>query len=248
VLFVVNEPPGSYIAHLDLSTGEEHRLGMAGQINCMPRFTSCHDETIVFCTGKDPKGPFRVARQTIRESTPVFVTPEGMDCLMPTQTGCGTQLLCARAAGERLNWVTCSSDGITDVGINIGSSRRPEMLAAWAGIAEPLAPDGSSLMSYDPLQDRICVYHKTDRRIVRHRPNSIAACWLNENAIALATERAVFAVNTVTGFSPSLFDGTWIPARYEPVTRKLLLLGKENAARFSIVEVIFRTTSPIKRG
>lgn len=248
VLYVANEPPGSCIVHLDLVTGEVHRLGAAGQINCLPRFTTCDDETVVFCVGKDPKGPFRVARQSLREATPVFVSPEGMDCLMPTQAGCGTQLLCARSAGERLNWATCSPDGTTDVGINVGSSRRPEVLTAWAGIADPLSPDGSSLMCYDPLQDRICIFHKTDRRIVRHRPGSIAACWLTENAVALATDRAVFAVNTATGFSPSLFDGIWIPARYVPAGRRLLLLGRDNAARFSIVEVIFKTSAPVKRG
>ena len=248
VLYVVNEPPGSTVVHVDLASGEERRLGVAGAINCLPRFIACEAESVLFCTGKNPNGPFRVARQSLRESEPTLLTPEGMDCVLPIQPGCTGKLYCARAAGERLNWAFCGPEGVTDVAADGGSSRRPEMLAAWAGITEPLAPDGRSLMFYDPLQDRICIYHASDRRVVRHRSGSIAACWLSGDAVALATDRGVFAVNTVTGLSPALFDGTWLPAQYVPAARRLLLLGKDNAARFSIVEVVFKAAAPVRQG
>ena len=247
-LYVVNAPPGSTIVHLDLASGQERRLGVAGAINCLPRFSARADETVLFCTGKDPNGPFRVARQSLRESEPTLLTPEGTDCVLPIQPDRAGKLLCARSAGERLNWALCGPEGVADVAAECGSSRRPEMLAAWAGIAEPLAPDGRSLVFYDPLQDRICIYHASDRRVVRHRSGSIAACWLSKDAVALATDRGVFAVNTVTGLSPALFDGTWIPARYVPATRRLLLLGRDSAVRFSIVEVVFKTAAPARQG
>lgn len=247
-LYVVNEPPGSMVVHLDLASGEQRRLGVAGAINCLARFSACDDETVLFCTGKDPNGPFRVARQSLRESQPTLLTPEGTDCVLPIQTGCAGTLYCARAAGEQLNWAICGPESATDVAPDCGSSRRPEMLAAWAGIAMPLAPDRRSLMFYDPLQERICIYHASDRRVVRHRPGSIAGCWLTAEAIALATDRAVFTVNTITGLSPTLFDGTWIPAVYVSATRRLMLLGRDNAARFSIVEVVFKTAAPARQG
>jgi len=247
-VYVVNEPPGSMVVHVDLASGEQRRLGVAGAINCLARLSACDDETVVFCTGKDPNGPFRVARQSLREFEPTLLTPEGMDCVQPIQPGCGGTLFCARAAGERLNLAICGPEGVADEAPDCGSSRQPEMLAAWAGIATPLGPDGRSLMFYDPLQDRICIYHASDRRVMRHRPGSIAGCWLTAEAIALATDRAVLTVNTITGLSPTLFDGTWIPAVYVPATRRLLLLGRDNAVRFSIVEVVFKTAAPARQG
>jgi hypothetical protein len=240
VVYVVNEPPGSTIVHLDLDSGQEYRLGVPGVINCWPRFSACDEETVLFSTGGDPNGPFRVARQSVRDPKPTLLTPEGIDCVFPIQSDCTDSLLCARAAGDRLNWARCGPAGLVDLTTGYGTSRRPDLIATWAGIASPLAPGGKDVMFYEPLQDRICIYHASDKRVVRHRTGTIAGCWLSQDAVVLATDQAVFTVNTVTGLSPTLFDGTWIPACYVPAEHRLILLGKETSARFSIVEVVFK--------
>jgi len=117
---------------------------------------------------------------------------------------------------------------------------QPDLLQTWAGIANPLSPDGRSFLFYDAARNRIRAYHATDRRVVGHRLGSIAACWLGPETIALATADGVFLVDTASGRSPGLFNGSWIPCRYVPRTGRLLLLGRERVNRFSIVEVLFR--------
>ncbi len=239
IAYVVNEPPASFIVHVDPATGQEHLLGVPDAVNCLPRFDG-DDQTLLFCSGDDAHGPFRVFRQALGEPEPAALTPEGMDCVLPVLSDPPGKVLCARAEAGQLNWAWCSLEGSTDLAMQCGMSERPRLLETWAGITSPLSPDRRSFLAYDPQQERITACHVGDRRVARHRQGSIAACWLTSEAIALATSEWVFVVNTATGMSPGLFNGQWIPCRYVPAARRLLLLGKDSARRFSIVEVVFK--------
>ncbi len=130
-----------------------------------------------------------------------------------------------------------------------GLSARPAMLQTWGGIASPLSPDRQAVLFYDTVQDRVCVLSVNERIVQRHRPRSIAGCWLDPQSIALATPDGVFVVNRTTGLSIPLFNGQWIPCRYVPTTRRLILLGRVAAShrsgqraprRFEIWEVVFK--------
>lgn len=237
--YVFNEPPGSFIVHVDLVTGKQTILGVQGAINCLPRFGD-DDRAILFCSGPGADGPFRICRQSIGDSSPTPLTPEGMDCLFPLAADSRGQVLCARVEGDGLCWTQAGLEAATDLLSDCGLGRRPDVLQTLAGIGSPLAPDGRSLLFYDARLNRISTYNTASRRAVRHRPASIAACWLSGEAIALATADGVFLVNTVTGLSPGLFNGAWIPRRYVPANRRLLLLGKDSARRFTVVEVTFK--------
>lgn len=237
IAYVVNEPPASFIVHHDPATAEEHILGVPDAVNCLPRFDG-DDKVLLFCSGSRAHGPFRIYRQTVGDPEPVALTPEGVDCVFPIASDADQNVLCARVEGDHLNWARCGPDGTTDLESRCGVSQRPALLQTWAGITSPLSPDRKSFLFYDMLQNRIRIFHVAEKRIAGQRTESIAACWLTHEAIALATTKWVFLVDTVTQISPVLFNGSWIPCRYVPATGRLLLLGQENARRFSIVEVV----------
>ena len=242
--YVVNLPPKSMIVHVDLaSDGKEQMLGVRDAINCLPRFCG-DDHTLLFCSGPKATEPFRICRQSIGDAEPVPLTPEGADCVLPLLAEGTRNVLCARTEADHLNWVIGGPDGITDLVAECGSAERPAFLQTWGGICSPLSPDRQSFLFYDNTQNRIGIWHHKERRLLRHRPRSIAACWLTNDAIALATAEDVFAVNTVTGMSLTLFNGSWIPCRYIASEQRLILLGRDTRQRLSIYEIVFRPRGP----
>jgi len=240
IAYVVNDPPVSFIVHIDLAANRETVLGLPDAVNCMPRFDR-DDRTVLFSAAKSWPGPFRVYRQTVGQSDPIALTPEAFDCLLPLATDPAGEVLCAKVQPDQLSWVQCTPSSIIILASAVGLPERTMMPQVWAGIASPLSPDRTSMLFYDTLQNRLCVLDRREHRLSRHRPRSIAACWLSNRAIAVATAENVFAVNTETGLSPQLFDGQWIPCRYVPSTRRLILLGRHSPRRFSIMEIEFKT-------
>lgn len=239
IAYVVNEPPASRIVHLDLVAGKETLVGLADAVNCLPRFDG-DDRTLLFCAGKRIDGPLRVYRQGLDDAEPTALTSDGADRVLPVLSATGGGVLCAEASGENLTWTQSTAAGGGALAPPWGLSARPAMLQTWAGVAAPLSPNRESLLFYDIKQDRICVLHLAERIVRRHRARSIAACWLDDRAIAVATPDGVFAVNTTTGLSLSLFSGQWIPCRYVPADRRLILLGRQTPRRFAIWEVVFK--------
>jgi hypothetical protein len=255
VAYVVNEPPESYIVHVDLSTGRQTLLGRPGMLNCLPRFDG-NDQTLLFCAGEEAAGPFRVYQQAVGDAEPTALTPAGADCLFPVMSDGRGSVLCAQVSGEHLNWVKSGPGGIATLASQCGLSARPGVLQTWAGVASPLSPGRDGVLFYDLARDRVCVLHVAERVVRRHRPGSIAACWLDNETIALAIPDGAFVVNTTTGMSISLFNGQWLPSRYVPATRRLILLGHDTPRRFAIWEVVFKTRmgpedaerSPVRHG
>ncbi|MHC4796033.1 MAG: TolB family protein [Planctomycetota bacterium] len=242
IAYVVNEPPNSFIVHMDLTGGVQTKLGLNNAINCLPRFDG-DDRTLLFCAGTKPEGHFRVHRQVVGESQPQALTPNGPDCIFPLASSGNGKVLCACVQADHLNWVMANSNGINNISKQCGTAQRPTILQTWAGITKPLSPDRKNFIFYDSILDRISVFHVTDQRLRRHRPRSIAACWIDNDTIALAIPDGVFIVNASTGVSINMMNGSWIPCRFLPRERKLILLGREtNRQRhFSIWEVVFKT-------
>jgi hypothetical protein len=239
VAYVVNEPPISFIVHHDLGTEEETVLGLPDAVNCLPRFDG-NDQTLLFCAGPSTDGPFRVYRQAVAEATPTPLTPAGADCLLPVFSDGAAAVLCAQTEAEHLNWVRCGPRGTTEVAPQWSTPARPDLIQTWAGITAPLSPQRDALLFYDTARDRVCVLHVPERTVRRHRRGSIAACWIGDDAIALATPDGAFVVNATTGASVSIFNGRWIPSRFVPPENRLILLGYENPHRFAIWEVVFK--------
>lgn len=247
IAYVVNDPPVSFIVHVDLVRNEETVLGLPDAINCLPRFAD-NDQSVIFAAAKKWGQAFRVYRQDTHQRRPGALTPEGMDCVLPMPTDRADRVFCARRDPDQLAWALCGPQGVTTIGASIGSSSLQTVLQTWAGVPSPSSPGGRGILFYDTVQDRMSVLHLSEKRVLRHRTGSIAACWLADDAIALATSEALFAVNTETGLSPQLLNGSWLPVRYVPETRRLILFGKDRPGRFAIVEITFRTrpirTSP----
>jgi hypothetical protein len=239
IVYVVNEPPVSWIEHVDLESGTRTAMGQKGMINCLPRFDS-DGQTILFCSAEKVNGPFRIYRQALDQKEPTAISPQGMDCLLPVLRQKDGRVICASSSDEQLRWITADSQGTSLLVDHCGNFDKPAVLATWAGISEPVSPDRQSILFYDSIQNRICIYHRDEKFVRNHRSDSIAACWLDDRAIALATAERVFLVSTQTGMSLELFNGAWIPGRYLTGERKLILFGRENARRFSIFEVQFR--------
>ncbi len=239
VVYVTNTPPSSAIIHTDLTTGRQTVLGVTGMINCLPRFDA-DDRTVLFCAGTDPKGPFRIYRQSLSDKKPTPLTLPGVDCLFPLFVDNTGGVFCARADGENIKWIQGRRDGLRDLTKPCGYTARPVVLQTLAGIPNPVSPDRRSFAFYDALQNRTCVYHCIGNVLRAHHPDSISACWLTDNAIALATNEWLFAVNTTTGMSLQIFNGEWITARYIPLSRSLILFGKDTPRRFSIMEINFK--------
>jgi hypothetical protein len=254
VAYVANEPPESWIVHVDLRTGQETLLGRPGMLNCLPRFDG-NDQTLLFCAGEEAAGPSGVYRQAVGDAEPTALSPPGADCLFPVMSDGRENVLCAEVSGEHLNWVKCGPDGIATLASQCSLSARPAVLQTWAGVASPLSPDRDGVLFYDAARDRVCVLHVAERIVRQHRRGSIAACWLDEQTIALAIPDGAFVVNTTTGMSVSLFNGQWVPCRYVAATRRLVLLGRDTSRRFAIWEVTFKPlakpeeteTSPVRR-
>lgn len=238
VAYAVNEPPGSRIVHVDLTTGRETVLGLPEAVNCLPRFDG-DDRTLLFCGGPGPSGPFRVFRQVVSAGPPVPLTPEGQHCLLPVMSRDDGRVLCARADGNSLSWVQAGPAGVVDLAGPIGAAGAAA-LAVWAGITEPVSPDRASFAFYQEGADRICAFDVEGKRLARHRMGSIAACWLDHEFMALATPDGLFVVNAFTGVSLSLMSGSWIPARYVPASHALIVLGKgPTPSRLSIYQIVF---------
>lgn len=239
IAYVVNEPPTSFIVHLDLDSGQESTLGVPGAINCLPRLDG-NDQAVLFCASETVEGPFRVYRQAVGDAEPTPLTPAGSDCLFPALSDGVAGVLCAQVEAGHLNWVKCGPRGIREVAPQWSRSARPDLLQTWAGIASPLSPGRDAVLFYDLVHDRVCVLHVAERIVRRHRRGSIAACWVGNEAVALATSDGVFVVNTTTGVSVPVFNGQWIPSRFVPTTNRLVLLGYETPRRFAVWEVVFR--------
>ncbi len=239
VAYVINELAGSMIVYKNLADGTQCILGRKNAFNCLPRFGD-DDQTILFCAAEQLTGPFRIFRQRIDENQPTVMSPEGLNCLLPVLQKSNGDVVCAVADGEQIKWMSVNVQGTTDINVTGGSSNKSSILQTWAGIGEPVSPSWNAFIFYDEFQNRICVYHFSERKVRKHRSESIAACWLDDQAIAIATSDRVFLVSTQTGMSLELFNGLWIPSRYLPIQKKLFLLGRENSRRFSIVEVQFR--------
>jgi hypothetical protein len=238
VAYVVNEPPNSWIEHVDLISGTRTRLGQKGMINCLPRF-AIDNRTILFCGAESVAGPFRIYRQSLGQAEPTQVSPPGMDCLLPVLQQDDGRVICASVQGDQLRWIAANPQGMMTLAESCGSADRSTMLQIWAGVIEPVSPDRQKFLFYDTIQSRMCVYHRPEKIVRFHRSDSIAACWLDDQAIALATADRVFLVNIQTGMSLELFNGAWIPGRYLGAERKLLLFGRENSRRLSIMEIQF---------
>lgn len=239
VACVANNPPRSDIVHIDMASGKASILGVRDAVNCLPRFDG-DDRTLLFCSGERATGSFRVYRQSIDEAAPTALSPAGTDCVFPVTSDKAGRVLCVRSNADDLHWVSCDANGISDLVPKCGSAGRPLLLQTWAGVSSPLSPDRGSVLFFDTGQTRMAVLHAAQRLVRHHRPGSIAACWVDAETIALATQEAVFIVNTATGVSTSLFSGSWIPCRYVPASRRLILLGQERTGRFSIWEVVFK--------
>ncbi len=239
IAFVSNEPPYTAIELLSVDGGRPVKLGLAGAVNALPRFGG-DDRTLIFCAGPEAEGPWRVYRQAVGEE-PVALSPEGADCVLPARLEPDGQVICAQVRGSEFNWVRARPNRIEPLVDRGGNGRRPALLQVWAGISSPVSPDGENLVFYDGLRQRLAVFHLKERVVRRHRPGSMAACWLTDQAIALATADGLFAVDTATVVSHPLLNGSWIPLQYVPSRRELILLGREGAgARFSIVSLKFR--------
>lgn len=239
IAYVANEPPGSRIVHHDLASGRETSLGVPGAVNCLPRFDG-DDRSLLFCSGASAAGPFRVFRQCTEGEPAAALTPAGQHCVLPVLSEAGGKVLCARASGHSLHWARAGVEGTADVSDRIGNGDGPGVLALWAGIAEPVSPDRKSVLFYEAGADRIAVYNAADKRLARHRTGSVAACWINNESIALATPGGLFVVHAFSGVSLSLMSGAWVPARFVPESRTLVVLGKgQTSSRLSIYAIGF---------
>lgn len=239
VAYVVNETPGSRIIHRDLAGGRETPLGVPGAVNCLPRFDG-DDNSVLFCSGPGASGPFRVFRQVVGEGPAADLTPEGQHCLLPVMSAAAGQVVCARAEGNSLHWVSASLAGMTDLVGPVGESEGASPLSIWAGVTEPVSPDRASYLFYEADGGRIAVYDVAGKRLARHRSGSVAACWLGSDTIALATSDGLFAVNAFTGVNLPLMSGAWIPARFVPGSRTLVVFGKGPASsRLSVYRIAF---------
>ncbi|NLX06383.1 MAG: hypothetical protein GXY33_14690 [Phycisphaerae bacterium] len=235
--FVANEPPGSSIIHLDLATGRQTVLGVPHALNCLPRFAASDDQ-IVYCSAVDFDHPFRIYRQRI-EGEPQPMAPKGDELLLPVSVNANEAVVCARNAADSLEWVLARPSGLTLLAGDCGLGNRAAALQTLAGVADPISPNGDRLLFYDTRQNRICLLDLRDNRLQRHRQGAIAACWLTDDVFALATSDYLFSANVETGLSPQILDGPWIPLRYVPARRTLLILGPQGPNRFAIVEVRF---------
>lgn len=249
VVYVVNEPPISWIEHVNLADGTRTRLGQKRMINCLPRFDS-DGRAILYCAAEGVAGPFKIYHQNLDQTEPTPVSPEGMDCLLPVLYQNDGRVICASLQADQFRWIAASSQGMNILAESYGLADRSTLLQTWAGVIDPVSPDRQKFMFYDTVQSRICMYYQPEKIVRSHRNDSIAACWMDDQTITLATADRVFLVNTQTGMSLELFNGAWIPGRYLDSERKLILLGRENSRRFSIMEIQFhdRTTTTGSHG
>ncbi len=236
--YVAHHADQTRIVHVDIASGQRTDLGVPGAVNCLPRFDQ-NDTTLLFCTGPSANGPFQVARQSIGQTAPDLLTPTGYDCLFPIRSDGRGNVLCAAVNSDHLDWVRAGPDGTSVISPDWGTARRPGLLQTWAGIGDPLSPDGASVLYYDVMRDRVGVLHIEQKLVRWHRRGTIAGCWIDDQTVALATREAVFVVNTTTGMSIGVFNGQWIPVAYVPAKRRLLLLGADTPQRFAIWEVVF---------
>lgn len=136
IVYVVNQPPGSYIVHLELTSGQRTPLGLGNAVNCLPRFGP-DDDTVVFCAGPTPAA-FRVFRQRVGEPEPTALTPPGGNYSLPLAASTTDQVWCARADGSELTWIAARPDNAQTLVSLWGTADQPDLLQTWAGIANPL--------------------------------------------------------------------------------------------------------------
>ena len=103
----------------------------------------------------------------------------------------------------------------------------------------------TSFLFYDASEGRIGVYDLASKRLARHRAGSMAACWIDQETLALATPDGLFVVNAYTGISLPLMSGAWVPTRFVPESRTLVVLGKgPSPTRLAVYTIAF---DPVER-
>ncbi len=243
VAYVAAHETGTVIVRHEIATGREETFGAPEGVHALPVFDGA-DEVLLFCHGQTAAGPFEVCRQSPGDAQPTVCTPEGADCVLPLMTTVAGQVICGKVEGGAFSWARCSRNSTIQLVPPCGPGGRPVFLQSAAGITVPVSPDRGSFLFYDLSKDRIAECRWGDPLVRRHRPGSIAACWLTDRAIALATAEGLFVVETRTGASVSLLSGSWLPLRYVPQTSRLYLLtADQGPARFSLYELAFKPAS-----
>lgn len=250
VAYVAAQEHGTLIMHKDVAGGYERPIGIPGKINVMPAFHR-HGRAVLFCVGDRVEGPWRIYRQEPDQTEPIPVSPQGMDAVLPVMAaGELESSVFGVVSGGKLSWARLQGDSVSILADNVAPGSRQHLLLPFACIPEPVSDRGHAFAFYDATSNRVLVCSTEEGRFNRHRPRSIGACWLGPEAIALATVGGsnvrgepdyLFAVQTETGVSLPILNGRWLPARYVPRERRLLLLGEENPRQLSVVELVFRT-------
>jgi hypothetical protein len=239
LVYVSVEQSGTSIVVFEPATHREQKLGVAGHVNCMPRF-AVDERTVIFCSAAAYGEPLRIYRQS-EGGQPVALSPEGQDCVLPVLLRDDGSAVCGVLESDLLSWATAHPDRLDQIAPQSSVGTRPEFLNTWAGVPDPISPDLRTLLFYDARQSRIAALDLAARIVRRHRTGSIAACWMTERAVALATPDNLFCVDAETGVSLPLMNGPWIPARYMRDENRLILMGRERAAaRLSLYAMNFR--------
>lgn len=236
-VYVVNDPPLSYLVHVNMADGSHTRMGLPGAINCQPRFAG-DDTTLLFCAGPTV-GELAVYRQAVG-GDPERLTPQQGPFYFPLIAD-GRQVVCGQIAGDTLQLAQADTAGSTPLFEQVHSAALPSLPTFLAGIGDPLSPDGQFILFYNDLRSRVGVGRLKSGRVFYHRSGSMAACWLDGENIALVTTDYLFAIQADTGISLTLMNGAWLPRRYVERERRLILLGRDEKARdrLTVWELVF---------
>ena len=168
------------------------------------------------------------------------MTPAGQNCLLPAMSEKSGAVFCAVSEGDSLRWARANPAGVEQLFGPLAENQGLAALAVWDCITEPVSPGRTSIAFFEPAADRISFYEAAGRRPPRQRQGSIAACWMTDECAAIATSDGLFAVNAFTGVSLPLMSGAWIPVRFVPASRTLIVLGKGPARnRLAVFQMVF---------
>jgi len=244
--YIEHAPNHTNVVHVNPATGQETRLGRDEAINCLPRFDG-DDDTLLFCAGADPRGPFRIYRQHVADPAPKPLSPDNTDCVLPIRSDFGESTLCLKTDATGVIWAQASPDGVRPMSSPYEVPNRVGLVRFTAGITEPLAPDGKRLLYFNPARETITVWQIGLGEVQPPLPNSMAACWLDADTLALANAEVLLLVSAHTPGILTSLNGAWIPCRYVPEARRLILLGKHSDRRLAVWEMKFKTraTDPV---
>ena len=226
--FIVYNEGKCRLAVHDLFEATTKRIELDAATAAMPAF-SPHGRQIALVVDPDRPGECRLLLLNPRtgETLPSPRVDEMEQVLLPQYASADTLMFLGRRNGHtclyRWSLRERTPRRLYDIPI---PAKLTQAAQAFAGIAQPLSPDGRTLAWYDVRTDRIVLLDISTGEQRSLKPRSRAGCWFGPASFVAATDKELLLAQVRKPERKNLLRGQWLPRWADPQTSQMLLLTR----------------------